>query len=61
MPYYDLRGGINGILEQDVIEKLKQADILVANNEFTISNRGTKMPNKLYTFIKNKVRTYTDM
>lgn len=51
MPYYDSRNnGVYGILEDKVVNIMKSADIMVANNEFTVSNRGSKMPNKYYTF-----------
>ena len=51
MPKYDERGKkIYGILSENVVEILKSSDITIANNEFTISNRGEKMPNKFYTF-----------
>lgn len=51
MPYYDSRGkGVYGILEKDVVDIMKSSDIMVANNEFTVSNRGSKIPNKYYTF-----------
>ena len=51
MPKYDERGkGIYGILSEDIVNIMTSSDIMVANNEFTISNRGEKMPNKYYTF-----------
>ena len=51
MPYYDSRGeGIYGILSTEVVDIMKSSDIMVANNEFTVSNRGNKLPNKYYTF-----------
>lgn len=50
-PKYDERGkGIYGILSNDVVDIMKSADVMVANNEFTISNRGSKMSKKYYTF-----------
>lgn len=51
MPYYDSRDkGVYGILETEVVDIMKASDIMVANNEFTISNRGSKLPNKSYNF-----------
>jgi len=51
IPYYDSRGqGVYGILGEDVVDIMKSSDIMVANNEFTVSNRGSKLPNKYYTF-----------
>lgn len=51
MPEYDKRNKkIYGILSEDIVNIMTFSDIMVANNEFTISNRGTKMPKKYYTF-----------
>lgn len=51
MPEYDKRGkNIYGILSEEVVNIMNSSDIMVANNEFTISNRGSKMPKKYYTF-----------
>lgn len=51
MPYYDSRNnGVYGILGEKVVDIMNEADIMVANNEFTVSNRGARMPNKYYTF-----------
>ena len=51
MPKYDERNKkVLGILSQDIITIMNESDIMVANNEFTISNRGEPLPNKLYTF-----------
>lgn len=51
MPKYDERKkGIYGILSEDTVKILTESDISVANNEFTISTRGEKIPGKLYSF-----------
>ena len=51
IPHYDSRGqGVYGILGDEVVDIMKSSDIMVANNEFTVSNRGSKLPNKYYTF-----------
>lgn len=51
MPYYDSRGkGVYGIIGEEVVDIMKSSDITIANNEFTVSNMGNKLPNKLYTF-----------
>lgn len=51
MPKYDERKKkVYGILSEDVVNIMTSSDIMVANNEFTISNRGSKMPKKYYTF-----------
>ena len=49
-PKYDSRGGISGVLDDSMLDEMKSATIMVANSEFTVSNRGTKMKNKTYTF-----------
>ena len=51
MPKYDERGKkVYGILSKEIVEIMKNSDIMVVNNEFTISDRGEKMPGKYYTF-----------
>ena len=51
MPKYDERNKkVYGILSEDVVDIMTTSNIMVANNEFTISDRGEKMPNKYYTF-----------
>ncbi len=51
MPKYDERKkAVYGILSEDTVDIMKKSDIMVANSEFTISNRGEKMPGKYYTF-----------
>lgn len=51
MPKYDERKkGIYGILSEDTVKLMTESDIMVANSEFTISDRGAKMPGKYYTF-----------
>ena len=50
-PKYDERAKkIYGILSEEIVQELNNANLTIANNEFTISNRGTKMPGKAYTF-----------
>ena len=50
MPKYDERKmGIYGVLDEEVLSIMNNADIMIANNEFTLSNRGTRL-NKAYTF-----------
>lgn len=50
MSYYDSRNeGVYGILSKEVVDIMNSSDIMVANNEFTISTRGTPL-NKTYTF-----------
>ena len=64
MPRYDSRGkGVNGILSAEVLKTMRESDFMVANSEFTVSNRGTKIPGKMYTFRANPKRLaiYGDM
>ena len=56
MPYYDSRGGINGVLGSKMLDIMRSSDIMIANSEFTVSNRGTALPNKMYTFRAKKER-----
>ena len=51
MPKYDERGkNVNGILSENILKEMKESTLMVANSEFTVSNRGTKMAGKQYTF-----------
>ena len=51
MPQYDQRGkGVNGILSDEVLKIMRESDFMIANSEFTVSNRGAKTPGKYYTF-----------
>lgn len=49
-PKYDERGGITGILGNTMLDTMKNSDLLVVNSEFTVSNRGTPLRGKMYTF-----------
>jgi hypothetical protein len=42
--------GILGGLSKDLVEEMNAADIMMLNNEFAYSTRGTKTPDKSYTF-----------
>lgn len=46
---YDAKG-IGGVIEEKLLEELKNADILMVNNEFPFSDRGTPMADKQFTF-----------
>lgn len=51
MPWYDSRGkGVSGILSDEVLKIMRESDFMVANSEFAVSNRGTPIPGKQYTF-----------
>ena len=57
MPKYDERGKkVYGILSDDVVNTMNNSDLMVVNSEFTVSNRGTKMNGKQYTFRANPKR-----
>lgn len=49
-PEYDARGGITGILGENMLETMQSSTFLVVNSEFTVSNRGTPLRGKMYTF-----------
>lgn len=64
MPRYDERGeGVNGILGDDVLNIMRESSVMTANNEFTVSDRGVAMANKLYTFRANpkRLKIYKEM
>lgn len=64
IPQYDSRGkGVKGILSDEVLKIMRGSDYMVANNEFTISNRGSQTPGKRYTFRAKPERLsiYNDM
>ncbi len=64
MPKYDERKkGIYGILSEDTVKIMTETDIMVINSEFTISDRGEKMPNKMYTFraSRKRIPIYNEM
>lgn len=43
-------GGIERVVSPELLEQLKAADILMANNEFPFSDRGEPMADKQFTF-----------
>ena len=54
MPYYKSRGKkIYGVLSDDLVKYMNDTDLMIINNEFCFSNRGTPMANKKYTFRAN--------
>ncbi len=51
MPEYDKRNKkVLGILSEETLNIMKNSELMVANSEFTVSNRGTAMSGKQYTF-----------
>ena len=64
MPRYDSRGkGVDGILSKEVLKVMRESDFMVANSEFTVSNRGAKTSGKYYTFRAKpeRLKIYGDM
>lgn len=64
MPAYDARGlGVDGILSAEALDIMRGSDLMVANSEFTVSNRGSAIPGKAYTFRANpdRLSIYDDM
>jgi hypothetical protein len=54
---YDQEGkGLPGVLSEDLIAEMNQADIMMLNNEFAYSTRGTEEQDKSYTFRANPGR-----
>ena len=62
MPNYDAKG-IEGILSFETLKVMKESDLMVANSEFTVSNRGSAMEGKTYTFKAKpeRLNLYYDM
>lgn len=42
--------GILGVFSEDLVEEMKHVDLMMLNNEFAYSTRGTKASNKSFTF-----------
>ncbi len=64
MPEYDKRNkGVLGILSEDTLNIMKNSEIMIANSEFTVSNRGKAMNGKQYTFRAKpeRLQIYHDM
>lgn len=41
---------INACFSPDLLDTMRAADIFLINNEYSISNRGARLPGKMYTF-----------
>lgn len=54
--YDSKKKGILGGLSSDLVAEMKAADLMMLNNEFSYSTRGTKAANKSYTFRANPKR-----
>ena len=42
--------GVEGAFSEGVLTQMRSADLMMVNNEFTYTNRGTPIPEKAYTF-----------
>lgn len=64
MPKYDERKKkVLGILSNEVVNTMTNSDIMIANSEFTVSERGEKLSGKQYTFRAkpNRLAIYYEM
>jgi poly-gamma-glutamate synthesis protein (capsule biosynthesis protein) len=64
MPEYDKRAkGIYGILSEDTVKLMKDSTLMVANSEFTVSERGQAIAGKQYTFRAHpsRLKIYEEM
>ena len=50
MSRYKSTGSIKRCLQNGLLEQMKNVDIMMVNNEFPFSDRGSKWPDKMYTF-----------
>ncbi len=48
--FHSVNDDVTKLFTDETAEYLRSSDILMVNNEFCISDRGAKMPNKWYTF-----------
>ncbi len=44
------RSGIRSVLSKDLLKEMRKADLMMVNNEFPYSTRGTQAPDKQFTF-----------
>ncbi len=51
--YNNRKKGVEGIVSTEVLNIMRNADITMANNEFTFTTRGTPQPGKKFTFRGN--------
>lgn len=42
--------GVEGCFDEEILEKMRSADVMCLNSEFSFTDRGTAFPNKNYTF-----------
>lgn len=63
MPHAKEKGSPLDCIGDSLLEKMRGADITLANNEFSFSDRGAPLPGKLYTFRANpeSVKYFTEM
>ena len=54
MNNYNARGkGIEGLVSSEVLEIMRSADVTMANHEFTLTDRGSPVKDKIWTFRGN--------
>lgn len=63
MPAYDKRGGISGVLDDNLLKIMEESDLMAANSEFSVSNRGEALDGKVYTFRAkpDRLKIYDEM
>lgn len=50
MRHMEEKGGFSKVISRKLVQKMRDYDCMVINNEFSISKRGTPMKGKAYTF-----------
>lgn len=60
---YDMPNSVMDCIDEDYVKEMKAVDIMLVNNEFPYSDRGSPTPNKTYTFRAepDMVRYMTEM
>lgn len=56
--HYERNKGLDGIIDPEIVKLMKAFDVMTLNNEFCFSDRGTRNPNKSYTFRAPTNRTF---
>ncbi len=50
MVHASQKGGVLNCIDKATVDYLKASDVFLINNEFTVGERGTPLPNKTWTF-----------
>lgn len=56
LDYYDTTTGLKDCISKEILDMTNSADLFMANNEFSISDKGEPLAGKLYTFRANPNR-----